>query len=76
MPNVKAKFRCNSIMEEYNRLHVHMDAVYDKEGENADYAKSTPAGHLSIVVDKDTLAAQTWQRGDYFYLHFEKAENA
>ncbi|MFC0182750.1 hypothetical protein SAMN04515674_12161 [Pseudarcicella hirudinis] len=74
--SVKAKFQCNSIVEIghfKDSLAVSFSVVYGTDGENADYSKSTPAGHLTLNVCKGTKGAEFFKRGDYYYLNFEKA---
>ena len=76
--SVKAKFRCNQIIDtayttDYSQRKVVFSAVYGKEGENADYAKATPSGNLEMVIDKETKAYDAFQPGKEYYLMFEEA---
>ena len=70
---VKAKFQCNSIVDLGYTMSVNMNAVYGTEGENADYAKATPCGNLNLNIDKETKAAQEFERGKYYYMTIEEA---
>lgn len=70
---VKAKFQCNSIVDLDYAILVNMSAVYGNEGENADYAKATPCGNLNLNIDKNTKAANEFERGKYYYLTIEEA---
>jgi len=47
-------------------------AIYGKDGENADYAKLTPAGTLEITVDEATTAFTEFVPGEEYYLVFTK----
>ncbi len=75
---VKEKFVCNSVVDtKYNngfeQRHVHFNATYSKEGENADYSKATPSGTLTMQIDKDTPAYDHFQPGKSYYLTFDEA---
>jgi hypothetical protein len=70
--SVKAKFQCNSIVDLGYTVSVNFSAVYGTEGENADYAKATPCGNLNLNIDKETKAAEEFERGKEYYLIFEK----
>ena len=75
---VKAKFRCNQVVDynngnDYTSREVKFSAVYGKDGENADYSKATPSGQLSMYIDKGTAAYDTFQPGKDYYLTFEQA---
>lgn len=70
---VKAKFQCNSIVDLGYAMSVNFNAVYGTEGENADYSKATPCGNLNLNIDKETKAAQEFERGKFYYLTFEEA---
>lgn len=70
---IKAKFKCYDVTETtWGAFAVSFGAVYGTEGENADYSKATPSGNLNMTVDKDTLAAKEFVRGQDYYLTFEK----
>lgn len=71
---VKAKFKCASVTDFGTNKSVKMQAIYGKEGENADYSKATPYGNLEIGVDKDTPAADFFQPQKEYYLTFEKCD--
>jgi hypothetical protein len=75
---VKAKFRCVSIVDtkhnvDFTQRMVHFNAVYGKEGENADYAKATPYGELKMQIDQGTPAYDGFEPGKEYYLTFEEA---
>ncbi len=75
---VKAKFRCVSIIDEaystdYSIRQVKFNAVYGKEGENADFSKATPSGELKMQIDKSTPAYDYFAPGKDYYLTFEEA---
>jgi len=75
---VKAKFHCNSINDvDYGHGHgnrtVKFHAVYDQNGENATFSKSTPSGELSMLIDKSTPAYDHFQPGKSYYLTIEEA---
>lgn len=72
--NVKAKFRCRSVTEfAGGDKEVKFNAIYSGTGENADFAKATPAGELSIVINAGTKAAELFKPGVSYYLSFEEA---
>ena len=71
---VKAKFKCYSIVDLGYVISANFGAVYGTEGENADYAKATPAGNLDINIDKETKASEFFKQGEDYYLTFEKVE--
>lgn len=78
MITVKAKFRCNSVVDTNygnggQQRTVKFSAAYGAHGENADYSKATPSGDLSMVIDKDTKAHEAFVPGNYYYLTFEEA---
>jgi hypothetical protein len=47
--------------------------VYDKEGENADFAKATPSGMVEMRIDKDVAASEFFEPTKRYYLTFEEA---
>jgi hypothetical protein len=75
---VKAKFRCNQIVDTdsgygYTNRLVKFLAVYGKEGENATFSKATPSGEVSLQIDKETEAYDHFKPGKEYYLTFEEA---
>lgn len=73
---VKAKFRCNSITDNGYNKSANLTAVFGKDGENADYCKSTPSGSLTISIDKDTKASELFAPKKEYYLYFEEVPAA
>ena len=73
MSTVKAKFTCGSVVDLGHSLTASFYAVYSTTGENADYSKATPCGNLYITIDKETKAAEFFERGKTYYLTFEEA---
>lgn len=73
MNKVKAKFTCSYVQENPNSKVAHLHAVYSTEGENADFAKATPGGNLTITIDNETTASGFFQQGKDYYLTFEEA---
>ena len=76
MQKVRAKFQCGSVIPNSwgNGTTVHLNAVYGKDGENADYSKATPCGNLSLVIDGDAPASRFFTQGAEYYLDISKAE--
>ena len=74
MEKVRAKFSCNSIVNHGHVKEAHLSAVYSEEGENADFAKATPSGQLSISIDIDTPASEFFQPQKEYYLEFTEVE--
>lgn len=75
--SVKAKFTCNAVVPSAWNTKctvVYFNAVFGKEGDNADYAKATPSGQLNMVIDENTPAASFFEQGKNYYLTFETAE--
>lgn len=75
---VKAKFRCNSIVDTkmqggYTERQVQLSAVTSKDGDNADYSKYTPYGEIKMNISEDTAAYNHFQPGKDYYLTFEEA---
>lgn len=68
---VKAKFICSGKFANGYNTTVNFYAVYGTEGENADYAKATPSGNISLNIDNDTKAADFFQVNESYYLTFE-----
>lgn len=73
MSTVKAKMQCNSIVDLGYALTVSFNAVYGTAGENESFSKATPFGNLNLTVDKETLAAKEWKRGEFYYISIDKA---
>jgi hypothetical protein len=73
MSTVKAKFTCGSIVDLGHYISASFYAVYSNTGENVDYSKATPNGNLNITIDKETKAAEFFERGKTYYLTFEEA---
>jgi hypothetical protein len=71
---IRAKFFCTSITDNGYNKSASLQAVYGKEGENADFAKATPSGSLTIAIDKDTKAADFFEPQKSYWLVFEKVE--
>ena len=71
--SVKAKFQCNAIVDLGYTVTVQFNAVYGSEGENADFAKASPCGSIYLNIDKETVASNEFERGEYYYLTFDKA---
>jgi hypothetical protein len=72
---VRAKFRCNSIVPGFSegQKKITLNAVYGNEGENADYSKYTPSGNLDILIDGSTKAVDFFEQGKDYYLDFSVA---
>lgn len=73
---VRAKFRCQSITDYGQGMdkRVEFQAVYGREGENADYSKYTPSGRIEMNLSPDTKAAEAFAPGREFYVDFTPAE--
>ena len=67
---VKAKFKCESVKHLVGAKEIKLYAVYGNNGENANYAKSTPSGDINIRVDEETAAAEFFIPGKEYYLEF------
>lgn len=71
--SVRAKFKCLSITDFGGQKQANLIAVYGKEGENADFAKATPNGNLTIGIDSGVPASQFFEPQKEYYLLFEEA---
>lgn len=71
---MRAKFQCLCVTNFSNQKQAKLSAVYGKEGENADFAKATPSGELSINIDKEVPAANFFTPGKQYYIDFTEAE--
>jgi hypothetical protein len=73
---VRAKFICNSLdlaVTPESQSTASFNAIYGKEGENADFARATPYGTLTMGIDGGTAAATFFELGKSYYLTFEEA---
>lgn len=80
MIKVKAKFRCESVVDtdygqDYSNRMVIFRAVYGENGENASFAKATPYGKLEMQIDKDVLAYNYFKPNKDYYLLIEEVES-
>jgi len=77
MDKVKAKFMCHSVIpNSWNdkSTTVHMNAIYGESGENADFAKATPCGNLSLCIDENVPASTFFEQGKSYFLTFEESK--
>ncbi len=72
--SIRAKFHCNSVTDYVNNKSANLTAVYGKEGENADFAKYTPSGTLTMTIDNETKAADFFKPGNEYYLMVEEVK--
>lgn len=75
LKSIRAKFTCNWVQKNEGSVTAHLHAVYSTEGENADFAKATPGGNLSINIDNDTPASDFFEQGKDYYLTFSSGSN-
>lgn len=71
---MKAKFKCISVTDFGSQKRAELMAVSGSKGDNADYAKYTPSGQLTITVDNETSASSFFQPTKEYYLTFEEAK--
>lgn len=71
--SVKAKFNCISVKIFQYGKEAELNAVYGKEGENADFTKATPSGNLKISISNDVPASMFFEPGKDYYLTFDEA---
>jgi len=75
MTKVRAKFKCQSILEsEGGYKEVSMNAVMDGDGENGDFNKYTPSGSFKMQISPETKASEYFEPGKEYYLDFSLAE--
>ena len=70
---IKAKFYCESILDNGRQKTATLRAAMGTAGENADYAKFTPAGNLTITIDNETAASDFFRPNYAYYLTLEDA---
>lgn len=74
---VRAKMVCNTLeTHEYQygkNRKVTLGAVYDQNGENADFSKATPSGACWMNIDADVPAAEFFKPGKKYYITFTEA---
>ena len=76
MDTVKAKFRCNNVVDYGTQKQANLSAVYSTDTkENADFTKATPYGELKINIDSEVAASEFFKPGETYFLTFEKTEN-
>lgn len=68
--SIRAKFKCGSVTDNGWNKSANLTAVFGKKGENADYAKATPFGNLTITIDKDTKASEFFEPQKDYWLVF------
>lgn len=76
-PIIEARFTCNSVVPSSAgsaNTHLSFNAVYDSNGVNASFSKSTPYGNLVMGVDEGTLAANVFERGKTYKLTLQEVE--
>jgi hypothetical protein len=73
---VQAKFRCSCIVPGFSegQKKVTLHAIYNGEGENADFAKATPCGNIDMLIDGSTKAVDFFEQGKDYYLDFTEAK--
>ena len=69
---MKAKFLCLEVTKFTGSKKAKLVPVYSQVGENADFAKATPSGELSITIDGGTQASDFFEPGEYYYLDFTR----
>jgi len=71
---MRAKFRCDSITEYGSHKEAKLFAVAGNSPENNQFAEATPAGELTIMIDKKAEANDFLEVGKEYYLDFYEAE--
>lgn len=73
MSNIRAKFRCHFVQSTGSSEIVHMSPVYssDPESENAQWAKATPGGQLTMHID-NPLAQGNIEQGKEYFIDIEQ----
>ncbi len=76
MPQVRAKFKCDSITDhpESQQKQVSLSPVYSGSEENKSFSKYTPAGQCNLSISYETQASEFFEEGKEYYLDFTKAE--
>ena len=74
MKKVVAKFKCDSVTNFEDAKRATLSVVIGTKGENADFFKATPWGHIEMSIDKDVPASDLFIPGKEYYLTFEVAE--
>lgn len=74
MAQVRAKFKCNSVVNYEGSKTATLNAVCSTSDENKDFTKYTPNGKLEISIMNDAVASSFFEPGQEYYLDFTKAE--
>ncbi len=74
MPNIRAKFKCESVNETEANKEAELCVVTTGSEENKSFSKYTPCGRIRINIDKDTEAANLFVPGKEYYVDFTEAD--
>jgi hypothetical protein len=73
---MRAKFRCNNLMQSGTATQAQLSAVVDDgTEENARYHQYTPFGALTLSIDNPNLVG-FFEVGKSYYLDFAEASEA
>lgn len=68
---VRAKFKCNNIVDYGNQKQANLSAVYSNDTqENADFTKATPYGEFKINIDSSAAASSFFEPTKEYYINF------
>lgn len=75
MPQVRAKFVCESITNYEGSKTAKLRAVYGTAEENADFTKYTPNGSIEINITNDAPADGVFVPGKSYFVDFTEVES-
>lgn len=73
MNSVNAKFSCTKAVKGPYGTEVSLWTLYSNNPEDNSYAKATPTGQLTMIVD-NPIAEAFFEEGKQYFLNFKKVE--
>ena len=73
MEKVRGKFSCTKTHKGEYGTEVSFWALYSNNPEDNSYAKATPSGHITMLVNNPQAEA-FFKQGEKYYLDFIKCE--
>lgn len=74
MPQVRAKFVCESVTNYEGSKTAKLRAVYGSAEENADFTKYTPNGSIEVNITNDAPADEVFSPGKNYYVDFTEVK--
>lgn len=74
MPQVRAKFVCESVTNYEGSKTAKLRAVYGNAEENADFTKYTPNGSIEVNITNEAPADGVFSPGKNYYVDFTEVK--